>query len=206
MYKVKKLHIFYLITTIIMLILSGINPYERSTWFLEIAPVLIALPILIYTYNKFRLTDLTYTLIWIHCIILMVGGHYTYAKVPLFDYIRDYFGLVRNYYDRLGHIAQGFIPAIIARELLIRKTPLKSGGWLFTIVVFMCLGVSAAYELIEFLAAKILGENAEAFLGTQGDVWDTQWDMTCALIGSITSLIIFRKYHDRLIKNLNFRS
>ncbi|PAB60512.1 hypothetical protein CCE28_05210 [Anaeromicrobium sediminis] len=189
-----------------MLILSGINPYERSTWFLEIAPVLIALPILIYTYNKFRLTDLTYTLIWIHCIILMVGGHYTYAKVPLFDYIRDYFGLVRNYYDRLGHIAQGFIPAIIARELLIRKTPLKSGGWLFTIVVFMCLGVSAAYELIEFLAAKILGENAEAFLGTQGDVWDTQWDMTCALIGSITSLIIFRKYHDRLIKNLNFRS
>jgi putative membrane protein len=188
-----------------MLIVSGINPYERSTWFLEIAPVLIAIPILIYTYNKFRLTDLAYTLIWIHCIILMVGGHYTYAKVPLFDYIRDYFGLMRNYYDRLGHIAQGFIPAIVIRELLIRKTPLRTGGWLFTIVVFMCLGFSALYELIEFLAAKVLGEGAEAFLGTQGDIWDTQWDMTCALIGSITSLLIFTKYHDRLIKNLGFR-
>jgi putative membrane protein len=168
-----------------------------------VVPALIGLIILAATYNRFRFTTLAYLLILIHCIILMVGGHYTYAEVPLFDWIRDWFDLERNNYDKVGHLAQGFIPAIIAREILIRLEIVKKGGWLNFIVVSICLAISAFYELIEWWVAVLTGESAEAFLGTQGYVWDTQSDMALALLGAILSLVAFSKIHDRQIMKLS---
>jgi putative membrane protein len=182
-----------------VLIWSGINPHDYYTWLLEVSPALIGLAILAATYKRFQLTELTYWLILIHCIILMVGGHYTYARVPLFNWIRDTFELSRNHYDKVGHFAQGFIPAVIIREILIRKSPVTSGKWLFFIVVSICLALSAFYEFIEWWVAVLSGTAAEAFLGTQGYVWDTQSDMFLALLGSIISLIVFGKLHDRLL-------
>ena len=163
---------------------SGWQPKDVFTWFLEVAPVLIGLPLLILTFRRFPLTSLAYALLAIHAIILMVGGHYTYAEMPLFNWLRDAFELSRNHYDRVGHVAQGFIPAIVAREILLRRSPLAAGKWLFFLVTSVCLAISACYEFIEWWVALASGDEAVAFLATQGDVWDTQWDMFLALCGA----------------------
>ena len=192
----------WLLIYFIVLLWSGIGPKDYFTWFLEVLPALIGLIILTATYSKFRLTPLTYILILIHCIILMVGGHYTYAEVPLFDWIRDTFGMARNNYDKIGHLAQGFIPAIIAREILLRKKIVAQRGWLHFIVICICLAISAFYELIEWWAALLSGEAAEAFLGTQGYVWDTQSDMGLALLGAILALLFLAKIHDKQLQDI----
>lgn len=200
--KDKSIHIFLLCMVLLILGWSGIHPHDRFTWLLEVFPAILGMIVLVSTYNRFRFTTLCYLLIAIEMIILMVGGHYTYAKVPLFDWIRDVFGFSRNHYDRVGHFAQGFVPAIITREILLRKSPLNRGGWLFFIVVSICLAISAFYELIEWWVAMATGTAADAFLGTQGDVWDTQWDMSLALYGAIISLLILSKLHDRFLSKL----
>jgi len=184
------------------LLVSGIAPHDRLTWLLEVAPILIAVPVLVATARRFPLTPLAYRLIFVHALILMLGGHYTYAEVPLGDWVADALGLARNPYDRLGHLAQGFVPAIVVREILIRRSPLRSGKWLTFLVVCVCLAISAAYELVEWWSALIGGENADAFLGTQGDQWDTQWDMFTALLGAIAALALLGRYHDREIAKL----
>jgi putative membrane protein len=184
------------------LLVSGIAPHDRLTWLLEVAPILIAVPVLVATARRFPLTPLAYRLIFVHALILMLGGHYTYAEVPLGDWVADALGLARNPYDRLGHLAQGFVPAIVVREILIRRSPLRPGRWLTFLVVCVCLAISAAYELVEWWSALIGGENADAFLGTQGDQWDTQWDMFTALVGAIAALALLGRYHDRQIARL----
>ncbi|NOH15040.1 DUF2238 domain-containing protein [Clostridium cochlearium] len=199
--KDKTLHLFLINSILIILIWSGINPFDKFTWILEVLPAIIGGFVLIIIYPKFKFTNLVYILIWVHAIILIVGGHYTYAEMPLFNVIRDVFNLNRNYYDRLGHFAQGFIPAIIAREILIRNNIVTKKKWLEFIIVCICLAISASYELIEFAVAEFTGTAAEAFLGTQGDIWDTQWDMLFALIGSIVAILTLSKYHNKqLIK------
>lgn len=170
---------------------------------LEVAPILVAVPILLATYRRFPLTPLAYRLIFLHACILMVGGHYTYAEVPLGYWIKDAFGFARNHYDRIGHFAQGFVPAILAREILLRKTPLKSGGWLFFLVTCVCMAISAFYEFIEWWTALASGAAADAFLGTQGDPWDTQWDMFFALVGSLAAQLSLSRLHDREIAALS---
>jgi putative membrane protein len=185
------------------LLVSGIGPADRLTWFLEIAPILIAAPLLIATSRSFPLTPLVYTLIAIHAVILMVGGHYTYAQVPLGFWIQDWFGFSRNHYDRIGHLMQGFGPAIIARELLLRTSPLRPGKWLFALIVLSVLGISACYEFTEWWAAVIGGDAAGAYLGTQGDVWDTQWDMFMAACGAIAALTTLDRLHDRQLQALD---
>ncbi|HEY7504568.1 MAG TPA: DUF2238 domain-containing protein [Gemmatimonadales bacterium] len=185
-----------------VLVWSGIAPRDRFTWFLEVAPVLIGAPILVALRKRFRLTRLVYTLLWIHAIILMVGGKYTYAEVPFGFWLQDALGFSRNHYDRIGHFAQGFVPAMLAREVLIRRSPLGGSRWLPVLVVCFCLAFSALYELIEFWTALATGEAAEAFLGTQGDVWDTQWDMQMALIGAVAALTTLSGLHDRQLARL----
>ena len=184
---------------LIILMWSVINPHDLFTWFLEVLPVLIGIMVLVYIYPRFQFSNFVYTLLWLHAIILIVGGHYTYAEMPLFNWLRDSFDLGRNYYDRLGHFAQGFIPAMVTREVLLRQTPLKHGKWLNFIIISICLALSAAYELFEFATAKLLGATADSFLGSQGDVWDAQWDMTFALIGAILALLLLSKFHDRAL-------
>jgi putative membrane protein len=184
---------------VVVFVWSLIHPNDLFTWFLEVLPALLGVIILAFTYPRFKLTSLVYLLITMHMIILMVGGHYTYAKVPLFDWIRDAFGLARNHYDRLGHFAQGFVPAILVREVLLRCTPLRRGKWLSFIIISICLAFSAFYELIEWRVSMATGSAADAFLGTQGDVWDTQEDMMMCLVGSITSLLVLSKLHDRFL-------
>lgn len=202
----RKKEVFLLILYAAALIWSAISPVDRFTWWLEVTPALIALLLLLITYDRFQFTTLAYVLIFIHCVILFVGGHYTYARMPLFTWLKDVMDLDRNYYDRLGHIAQGFIPAIIIREILWRNSPLKGSRWLSFIVVSICLAISAMYELIEFAVALMTGKAAEAFLGTQGDVWDTQWDMLFALIGAILSLILLSYVHTKqLNKKTRYR-
>lgn len=186
----------------IVLIWSGINPKDFFTWVLEVMPALIALVLLIITKRKFRFTNLAYALILAHCIILMIGGHYTYAEVPLFNWLKDVFDLDRNNYDKVGHFAQGFIPAIVAREILIRNNVVENKYWLITFVISICLALSAIYELIEWLVAELSGESAEAFLGTQGYIWDTQSDMGWALLGILLSLLLLSHYHDRQIETI----
>jgi len=181
---------------------SGIGPYERHTWWMEVAPVLIAAPILVATYRRFPLTPLAYRLLCVHALILCLGGHYTYARVPLGFWVQELFDLARNHYDRLGHFAQGFVPAIVAREVLLRTSPLRPGRWLFFLVCCVCLAFSAAYEFIEWWAALLGGESAAAFLGTQGDQWDTQWDMFLALTGAIVAQLTLSSVHDRELKRL----
>jgi len=198
----KRLITFWLGTFLSFFIWSAIKPFDLFTWILEVAPAVIGVLILIFTYKKFRFTNLTYWLIWIHAIILIVGGHYTYARVPLFDWIKQALDLTRNHYDRLGHLAQGFIPAIIARELLIRKSPLNKSKWLYFVIPCICLAISAFYEMIEWQVAVAAGVSAEDFLGTQGDVWDTQIDMALALIGAIAAMITLTRAHDRQILHL----
>jgi putative membrane protein len=186
----------------VVMLWSAIRPHDYFTWFLEVFPVFIALPILVFTYKKFPLSNLIYVLILLHAIILMVGGHYTYAEVPLFNWLRDYFDLGRNYYDRIGHFAQGFVPAMIAREILLRKNIVKGGKWLFFIVCAICLAISACYEFIEWWVALASGQGADAFLGTQGDVWDTQWDMFLALIGAFIAQISLKNWHNKSMRTL----
>lgn len=179
------------------LIWSGHNPRDRFTWFLEVLPVLLAAPLLAFTYRRFRFTTLTYAFIALHMMVLMVGGKYTYAEVPLFNWIRDAFDLSRNYYDRIGHLFQGFVPALVAREILLRTSPLRPGGWLFFLVTCVCLSISAGYEFFEWAVAVVTGTAAEAFLGTQGDVWDTQWDMAMALTGALLAQVLLSRIQDR---------
>jgi putative membrane protein len=184
------------------LVWSGIHPKDFLTWVLEVLPALIGFVALVATRLKFPLTRLTYLLILSHCVILMVGGHYTYAEVPLFDWIRDWFDLERNNYDKVGHFAQGLVPAMVAREILIRKAIVIGRAWLSFIVVCICLAISAFYELIEWWVAVLSGDSAEAFLGTQGYIWDTQSDMLYALIGAVLALLLLSRLHDRQIKEL----
>jgi putative membrane protein len=191
-----------LILTGVALVVSGIGPVDRATWVLEVAPVLIAAPLLYFTWRPFRLTPLTYRLIFVHALILMLGGHYTYAHVPLGFWLQDLFDFARNPYDRIGHFAQGFVPAIIAREILLRRSPLRPGKWTFFIVCSICLAISAVYEFIEWWAALILGQGAQEFLGTQGDPWDTQWDMFMALVGAVTAQLFLSRIHDRQLARL----
>ena len=181
---------------------SALNPKDYFTWFLEVTPAFIALLVLVFTYNKFKFTSLVYTLILIHCIILMVGGHYTYAQVPAFDFIKEFFNQDRNNYDKLGHIAQGFIPAMIAREIIIRKNIISIEVWRNFFIVCFCLGLSAFYELIEWWVAILSNDSADDFLGTQGYIWDTQSDMAWALFGSILALLLLCKYHNKQLQNI----
>jgi putative membrane protein len=180
-----------------VLVWSGVGPFERGTWLMEVAPVLIGAPLLVASFSAFRLSPLLYRLLFLHALILIVGGHYSYARVPIGFWVQDLLDLSRNHYDRVGHFAQGFIPAILARELLLRRSPLQRGKWLFFLVVSVCLAFSAFYELIEWWAALIGGDSAEAFLGTQGDVWDTQWDMFLALLGALCAQVVLARRHDR---------
>lgn len=191
-----------LLIAALCLVLSGIRPYDRLTWVMEVAPVLIALPLLVFTYRRFPLTPLVYRLILLHSLILMLGAHYTYARVPLGSWVQDLFHLARNHYDRLGHLAQGFFPAVIAREVLVRTSPLKPGKWLFFIVLCACLAMSALYEFVEWWAALIYGGAAAEFLATQGDPWDTQWDMFLALIGAAAAQLTLARAHDRALQQL----
>ena len=190
-------HLIALAVVAVVLIWSAIRPHDYFTWVLEVAPVILGALILAALYPRFRFTRLVLALIVIHAIILMVGGHYTYARVPLFDWIRDVTGGTRNSYDGVGHFVQGFVPAMIAREVLLRRTALQRGGWLFLIVVSICLAFSALYELFEWGTAVASGTAAEDFLGTQGDVWDTQKDMALALIGAVSALLMLSSRQDR---------
>ena len=185
-----------------VLIWSGIQPKDSFTWMLEVLPAVIGFIVLAGTYRIFRLTRLAYLLILIHCIILMIGGHYTYAEVPLFDWIKEFFGFGRNNYDKVGHFAQGFVPAIIAREIFIRNGIINGKGWQNFLIVCFCLALSAFYELIEWWVALGTGEGAEAFLGTQGYVWDTQSDMALALVGAALALMALSRIHDRQLKTI----
>lgn len=203
--KIEKFHLWLLVIFSLVLTWSGIKPHDYFTWFLEVAPALIGLAILAFTYNSFRLTNLLYVLILLHAIVLMIGGHSTYAEVPAFNWLRDTFHLDRNYYDRVGHFMQGFVPALIAREILIRKSVLKTGLWMHFLVVCVCLALSAFYEFIEWWVAVLSGTAAEAFLGTQGDPWDTQWDMFIAFVGANAALLTLSRVHDEnlgSIKNI----
>lgn len=186
----------------IVLLWSGVYPKDQFTWFLEVAPALLGGIILVTTYNKFRLTPLLYALILVHCVVLMIGGHYTYAEVPFFDGL---FGADRNNYDKVGHFFQGFVPALIVREILIRKKVVSGRAWLNLFIVSISLAFSAFYELIEWWVALSTGEDAEAFLGTQGYVWDTQSDMALALIGAVPSTFILSKSHDVQLSKFNKR-
>jgi putative membrane protein len=184
------------------LVWSAVNPHDYFTWFLEAAPALIGLAVLIATRERFPLTPLAYMLILIHSLILFLGAHYTYADVDTFKFVRDFFGWQRNNYDKLGHFAQGFVPAIIAREILIRNRVVNGRGWLNLFVVSVCLAFSALYEMFEWGVAVATGDSAESFLGTQGYMWDTQSDMAMALIGAIVSLLLLSRLHNQQLESL----
>lgn len=184
---------------------SAIAPHDYPTWWLEVSPALLALLVMAATRRRFPLTPLLYWLILAHAVILMVGGHYTYAEVPLGDWLRDALGQQRNNYDKLGHLAQGFVPALVARELLLRLDVVRRGGWLNLLVVCVCLAISAFYELLEWWVALLSEDAAEAFLGTQGYVWDTQSDMAWALLGAVLALVALSRLHDRQLQQLAAR-
>lgn len=186
-----------LIALLAALGLSAWHAFDIRIWLLEVAPILVALPVLIATHRRFRLTGLVYALIFIHACILMVGGHYTYARVPLGFWMQDWFGWARNDYDKIGHLAQGFVPAMVAREILLRRRVLQRGAWLFVLVTAVCLSISAIYELTEWWSALALGSGADEFLATQGDPWDTQSDMFCAWIGAMAAQWLLARRHDR---------
>lgn len=181
------------------LVWSGINPKDQFTWFLEVFPALVGAGLLLLSYRSFPLTSLLYFFILLHCVVLMIGGHYTYAEVPFFD---NLLGAGRNNYDKVGHFFQGFVPALLAREILIRKQVVNGRGWLNLFVVSVCLAFSAFYELIEWWVALLSGKSAEAFLGTQGYVWDTQSDMWFALLGALSCLLLLSKWHDHQLKDI----
>lgn len=188
--------LFWLVIFFLVFFWSAIGPKDRFTWILEVAPAVIALLVMLISYRRFPLTPLVYWLILVHCLILMVGGHYTYAEVPYFDRLGAWFGSGRNNYDKLGHLAQGFVPAMVAREVLLRLSVVRGRGWLNFLVVCFCLAVSAFYELIEWAVAVLSGESADAFLGTQGYSWDTQTDMLMALIGAVVAILLLAPAHD----------
>jgi putative membrane protein len=203
--RISPLHLMLLAATAIVFVWSGLHPYDRQTWWLEVMPAIIGGLILVFTYSSFRFTTLVYTLIALHMMLLCVGGHYTYARVPLFNWIQPIFGWHRNHFDRLGHFAQGFVPALIARELFVRLRIVTSGGWRFAIIILICMGISALYELFEWAAALAGGAASTAFLGTQGDVWDTQEDMFMALIGAICALLFLSRWQNRQMRHLPSR-
>jgi putative membrane protein len=194
---ISPLHLALGAIVLLVLAWSGIAPYDRTTWWMEVAPALIALPLMAATYRSYRLTDLLYVLVAVHCVILMVGGAYTYARVPFGFDLQHWFGLSRNPYDKIGHFAQGFVPVMVAREILLRGRYLPAGKMLAFIVLSIVLAISATYELIEWGAAVALGQGADEFLGTQGDPWDTQSDMFMALIGGVAALLTLTRLHDR---------
>lgn len=198
-------HVVLTLAWAVGLLASGWAPYDRATWWMEVAPALIALPILWSTARRFPLTTLALVLIAFHGLVLMLGGAYTYARVPIGFTVQDWLGLARNPYDRFGHLMQGFVPAIVIREVLLRVSPLRSGGLLALLVMACCLAISAAYELVEFGAAMSLGQGADEFLGTQGDPWDTQWDMLMCLVGAALSLALLSRIHDRQVAALHNR-
>jgi putative membrane protein len=183
-------------------VVSGVAPYDRGTWLMEVAPVLLAAPVLVATHRRFPLTPLLYVLLATHAAILCLGGAYTYARVPLGFWAQEALGLARNPYDRLGHLAQGFVPALVAREVLLRTSPLRPGKWLAALATAVALAISALYELVEWVAALLLGQGAEAFLGTQGDPWDTQWDMFMALAGALLAQALLARLQDRQLARL----
>lgn len=202
MLSTRRYHAVLLAALAVVFVWSVMRPHDLFTWLLEALPVIIGLPILLLTYRRFPLSRLAYGLLLIHAVILLVGAHYTYAEMPLFSWLRDTYDLDRNYYDRLGHIAQGFIPAIVVREILLRQSPLQPGKWLGLIVLSICLAISALYEMLEWWVAVASGSDAVAFLATQGDVWDTQWDMFLCLLGAIASLILLSRWHDKSLQRL----
>lgn len=198
-------YIYFLVALFfISFLASVINPKEGFTCFLEVIPAIIGFLILVFTFKKFRFTNFTYTLILIHCIILFIGGHYTYAEVPFFDYIKEVFHQSRNNYDKVGHFAQGLVPAMIIRELFIRKKVINNQSFFNFIIVSICLAISATYEFIEWFVSIATGDGGDAFLGTQGYVWDTQSDMLFATIGAIAGLILFSKIQDKEIQKIDF--
>ena len=188
--------------TVLALLVSAVAPYDRPTWWMEVAPVLIALPILLVTWRGFPLTPLLYRLIFLHALVLILGGYYTYARVPVGFWAQDLFDFGRNHYDRFGHLVQGFVPALVAREILLRRSPLVPGKWLFFLVTCVTLAISATHELVEWGTAVMAGEGAVDFLGTQGDPWDSQWDMFLALIGAIAAQLLLARVQDRELGRL----
>jgi putative membrane protein len=197
-----RLPIVLLAAVLAALAVSGVGPRDRLTWWLEVAPVLLALPVLVATRRRFPLTPLVYVLVAVHAAVLCLGGHYTYAEVPLGFWAQDLLGLSRNHYDRVGHFMQGFVPALVVRELLLRTSPLRPGRWLAVLGTGVVLSLSAIYELVEWWAALLLGQGADAFLGMQGDPWDTQWDMFMCLVGATLALLLLRGVHDRQLSRL----
>ncbi|MBI1373006.1 MAG: DUF2238 domain-containing protein [Phycisphaera sp.] len=197
-----ELRALFALTVVLLVASAAIGPADWLTWCLEVSWVVVALPLLVLTRRAFPMTPLVYRLMFAHAVILIIGGHYTYAQVPLGRWFADWLDLSRNHYDRLGHLAQGFVPAIFARELLLRTSPLRSGGWLFSTSAAFCLAFSAFFEMIEWWAALIYGSDATAYLATQGDVWDTQWDMFLCLVGALTSLTLLSRAHDRQLARL----
>ncbi len=198
----RRLPLILAVGFLVALAWSGYHPRNRLTWVLEVTPAILGFAILAATYRRFPLTTLAYVLLWTHALILLLGGYYTYAEMPVFNWLRDTYHWSRNYYDRVGHLAQGFVPAIVSREVLLRRSPLRQGDWLFLIVVCICLAISASYELIEWRVAVALGAAADAFLGAQGDPWDTQWDMATALCGAILALVLLSRVHDRALERV----
>ena len=188
------------------LVVSGIAPRDRLTWLLEEAPIFIGVPVLIATYREFRLTPLTYRLIFVHAVLLTIGGHYTFSAVPAGLWLKDALGLARNHFDRLVHLVGGLVPAIFARELFLRKTRLRPGRWLFLVVTLSSLGAGALYEILEWWAARLAGMDAAAFLAIQGDVWDTQWDLLFDLAGAVLGQLLFARRQDRELRQLLRRS
>jgi putative membrane protein len=197
-----RLRVALLASVLAVLVWSGIGPHDRLTWWLEVAPVLIALPLIAATHARFPLSALASVLIALHAVVLCVGGHWTYARVPAGAWVQEWLGWQRNPYDRLGHLAQGFVPAIVAREVLLRTSPLRPGAWLAVLGTAVVLAISALYELVEWWAALLADGGAVEFLGTQGDVWDTQWDMFLALCGAVVALATVGRAHDRSLRRL----
>lgn len=203
--SIRPLHSFLLLSFVIVFIWSAYMPYELGTWFLEISPVVLGAIIIIYTYNKFRLTTPVYLLLCFGAIIVLIGGHYTYGKVPLFNWLNDSFHLGRNYYDRFGHFVAGSVWSLTLREIFLRTSSLKKGKLLITIILGLVLGISALYELIEWCVALFLGEGATAFLGLQGDIWDPQWDMFLELAGGIVCLLSLSSTHNRSLSKIGHK-
>jgi putative membrane protein len=198
----KPLHLALLVLLLLALAASAWQPYERTTWLLEVFPIVIALPIMLWTYKKFPLTDLLYCAIFFHALVLILGGMYTYARVPLGFSLQEWFVLSRNPYDKIGHFFQGLVPALVAREILLRQQIVQGKKMLNFIIVCIVLAISASYELIEWAAALLMGQGADEFLGTQGDPWDTQSDMFFALLGAISALLIFTPWHNAQLRRL----
>jgi putative membrane protein len=200
--RLTSFHIFLLVSLGAIFVWSGYDPRDRFTWFLEIVPAVLGLAVLFYTFPRFQFTNIVYILVWLHCVILMVGGKYTYGQNPLFEYFKEIFGWTRNNYDKLGHVIQGVSPALIAREIFIRREVVNGKGWTFFLSVAVPLAFAALYEIFEWLMAVLNGEKTEAFLGTQGYFWDTQTDLFYCLIASITALILLARWHDAQLRNL----